>query len=80
MLLYSAPNMRFITVFVGMMIIFLTAANTFAPYAAVGGHRYKLCLYGAIMLFISGVAIIFIPAMVSVLFDNVAAMPAPPQQ
>jgi flagellar protein FlaJ len=80
MLLYSAPNMRFITVFVGMMILFLTAANTFAPYAAVGGHRYKLCLYGAIMLFISGVAIIVIPAMVSVLFENVAAMPAPPQQ
>jgi len=80
MLLYSAPNMQFITVFVGMMILFLTAANTFAPYAAVGGHRYKLCLYGAIMLFISGVAIIVIPAMVSVLFENVAAMPAPPQQ
>jgi flagellar protein FlaJ len=80
MLLYSAPNMRFITIFVGMMILFLTAANTFAPYAAVGGHRYKLCLYGAIMLFISGVAIIIVPALVSVLFENIAATPATPTQ
>jgi flagellar protein FlaJ len=80
MLLYSAPNMRFISIFVGLMILLLTAANTFAPYAAVGGHRYKLCLFGAIMLFLSGVAIIVIPAGVSELFQNIAATPATPTQ
>jgi len=80
MLMYSAPDMRFISIFVGIMILLLTAANTFAPYAAMGGHRYKLCLFGAIMLFISGVAIIVIPAMVSVLFQNISAVPATPTQ
>lgn len=80
MLLYSAPNMRFITLFVGMMILLLTAANSFAPYAAGGGNPYKLCLFASVMMLISGIAIIVIPAMVSVLFENVSAVPAPPDQ
>jgi flagellar protein FlaJ len=74
-LLYSAPNMRFISLFVGMMILVLTAANSFAPYAAGGGNRYKLCLFAAVMMFMSGIAIIVVPAMVSVLFQNIAATP-----
>jgi flagellar protein FlaJ len=74
-LLYSAPNMRFVSLFVGMMILVLTAANSFAPYAAGGGNRYKLCLFAAIMMFMSGVAILVIPAVVSVLFQNIAAAP-----
>jgi len=80
MLLYSAPNMHFISLFVGMMILVLTAANTFAPYAAGGGNRYKLCLFAAIMMFMSGIAIIVVPAMVSVLFQNIAATPTSPGQ
>jgi flagellar protein FlaJ len=80
MLLFSAPNMSFITVFVGMMIILITGANTFAPYAAAGGSPYKLCLFASVMMFISGISIIVIPAMVSVLFENVAAVPATPGQ
>ena len=79
-LLYSAPNMRFITLFVGMMILVLTAANSFAPYAAGGGNRYKLCLFAAIMMFMSGVAIIVIPAAVSALFANIATTPTPAGQ
>jgi flagellar protein FlaJ len=79
-LLYSAPNMHFISLFVGMMILVLTAANSFAPYAAGGGNRYKLCFFAAVMMFMSGVAIIVIPAVVSVLFQNIAATPASPGQ
>jgi flagellar protein FlaJ len=79
MLIYSSPDMRFISFFVYTMILFLTAANAFAPYAAVGGNRYKLCLFGAIMLFLSGAAIILIPNMVSALFDNISAAPTAPQ-
>jgi flagellar protein FlaJ len=79
-LLYSAPNMHFISLFVGMMILVLTAANSFAPYAAAGGNRYKLCLFAAIMMFMSGIAIIVIPAMVSTLFQNIAATPTPSGQ
>jgi flagellar protein FlaJ len=80
MLLYSAPDMRFINLFVGLMILMLTAANSFAPYAAVGGHRYKIFLFAAIMMFMSGIAILVIPALVSVLFQNIAATPATPTQ
>jgi archaellum biogenesis protein FlaJ (TadC family) len=80
MLLYSAPNMRFITLFVGMMILVLTAVNSFAPYAAGGGNPYKLCLFGSVMMLISGIAIITVPAVVSMLFESVAATPAPPSQ
>jgi flagellar protein FlaJ len=80
LLLYSAPNMHFISLFVGMMILLLTAANSFAPYAAGGGSPYKICLFAALMMFISGIAVLVIPAMVSVLFQNIAATPAPPPQ
>jgi flagellar protein FlaJ len=79
-LLFSSPNMQIITVFVGMMIVLLTAANTFAPYAAGGGHPYKLALFGSIMMFISGIAIITVPAGVSMLFESVAAVPATPTE
>jgi flagellar protein FlaJ len=80
MILYSAPNMHFITLFVGMMILVLTAANSFAPYAAGGGNRYKLCLFAAIMMFMSGVAIIVIPDMVSMVFKNISTTPGTPVQ
>jgi len=79
-LLYSAPNMGFISLFVSMMILVVTAANTFAPYAAGGGNRYKLCLFAAVMMFMSGVAMLVIPAVVSVLFENIAATPTSPGQ
>ncbi len=74
-ILYSAPNMRFISIFVGIMIVVLTAANSFAPYAAGGGNRYKLCLFAAVMMFMSGVAMMVVPAMVSMVFHNIAATP-----
>jgi len=51
----------------------LTVADTFAPYAAAGGHIYKLCLYGAVMAFISGVCMLAIPAIVHAIFANVAS-------
>ncbi len=80
MLLFGAPNMEFIKLFVGMMILLLTAANSFAPYAAGGGSRYRLCLFASVMMFISGVAIIIVPAAVSALFQSVSGTPAVPGQ
>jgi archaellum biogenesis protein FlaJ (TadC family) len=72
--------MHFISLFVGMMILVLTAANSFAPYAAGGGNRYKLCLFAAVMMFMSGIAIMVVPAIVSVLFENIATTPTSPGQ
>lgn len=72
-LLFAAPNIAFIRAFVIAVVLVLTATNTFAPYAAGGGHPYKLCLYGAVMTFLTGVAMLIIPAIVQGLFASVAA-------
>jgi archaeal flagellar protein FlaJ len=72
-LLFTSPDMDFVRAFIVAVILILTASNTFAPYAAAGGHVYKLCLYGAVMCFLSGVAMLLIPAAVQALFASVAA-------
>ncbi len=75
-LLFQSPAIEFIPVFVGTVALLLTAANSFAPYAAAGGHRLKLCLYGAIMMVISGLALMLVPHLVRALFESVASTPA----
>jgi flagellar protein FlaJ len=70
-LLFQAPALGFIPVFVGTVAIMLTAANSFAPYAAAGGHRLKLCLYLAVMMVITGLMMIVVPSMVDALFKSV---------
>jgi flagellar protein FlaJ len=72
-LLFTSPDIAFVKAFVMAVVLVLTAANTFAPYAAGGGHPYKLCLYGAVMCFLSGIAMLIIPAVVHMLFASVAA-------
>jgi archaeal flagellar protein FlaJ len=72
-LLFAAPDMAFIRAFIVAVILILTAANTFAPYAASGGHVYKLCLYGSVMCFLSGLAMLVIPWIVQGLFASIAA-------
>jgi len=70
-LMYGAPNMAFVDIFVGAVVVMVTAANAFAPYAASGGHRYKLCAFAAIMMFMSGVALIVVPELVTAIFETV---------
>jgi archaellum biogenesis protein FlaJ (TadC family) len=53
----------------------LTLANSFAPYAASGGHRYKIFNFAVIMMLISGVSYIVIPEVVQGLFASVAETP-----
>lgn len=74
-LLYQSPALGFMSVFVGTVAIMLTAANSFAPYAASGGHRLKLCLYAAVMMALSGIALLVVPHLVQVLFENVGSTP-----
>lgn len=76
LLVFSSPALSFIPVFVSTVALMLTASNAFAPYAAAGGHRLKLCMYAAVMMIISGVAMIVIPQMVQALFANIAEGPA----
>jgi flagellar protein FlaJ len=77
-LLLQFASLDFIPMFVGVVAIMLTAANSFAPYAATGGHRLKLCLYAAIMMAISGVALLVVPHLVQAVFENIASSPASP--
>lgn len=67
----------FVPVFVATVAIFITAANSFAPYGATGGHRLKLCLSAAIMLMISGVTMFVVPHVVQGLFENIATSGVP---
>lgn len=62
----------FIPMFVATVAIFITASNSFAPYAATGGHRLKLCLFTAVMLIVSGVTMFVVPHVVHGLFENIA--------
>jgi len=72
-LLFTSPDIGFVRSFIIAVILILTAANTIAPYAASGGHPYKLCLYGSVMCFLSGLAMLLIPWVVQALFASVAA-------
>jgi len=74
-LLFQFSSLEFIPVFVATVALMLTAANSFAPYAAVGGHRMKLCLYAAVMMIISGVAFLIIPSLVGAIFDSISTNP-----
>jgi flagellar protein FlaJ len=74
-ILYAAPDMAFIDFLVSTMIILLTAANSFAPYAAAGGHRYRVFTFAIVMLAVSGVCLLVIPAAVQALFSSVSSTP-----
>jgi flagellar protein FlaJ len=71
--LVQLAGASFIPIFVGTVALFVTAANSFAPYGATGGHRLKICLYAAIMMVMSGVVMFAVPHVVHGLFDNIAA-------
>jgi flagellar protein FlaJ len=74
-ILYSSPDMRMITILLMSTIILLTIANSFAPYAASGGHRFKLFIYASLMMGISGVTMLIVPFVVESLFRSVSQSP-----
>jgi len=74
-IVFAAPDGAFIRLLVVISILMLTAANAFAPYAASGGHRYKVFISAVMMLLISGVSYIVIPEIVHGLFASVAETP-----
>ena len=57
---------------VTFIILVLTAANTFAPKAAEGGHNLKLLYNFGIMSAISGANMLLIPRFVNGIFSSVA--------
>jgi flagellar protein FlaJ len=71
-LAFASPNVAFIRGFALVVTLVLTAVNTWAPHAASGGHHHKVWLYAAVMLLISGLALVTVPWVVHGLFDSVA--------
>lgn len=51
-----------------IIVIVLAFSNSFATYAAGGGHIYTLSFYLSITLIISGGAIVFVPSLVQFMF------------
>jgi flagellar protein FlaJ len=72
---FAAPDMGFIGMLVSLNIVLLTLVNSFAPYAAGGGHRYGIFKFAFMMMIISGVAMLVVPWVVGSLFSSVAAPP-----
>jgi flagellar protein FlaJ len=73
---FAAPDMQLIGGFVSVMVLMLTLVNSFAPYAASGGHRFKICLYASVMMVLTGIALLAVPAIVQGLFRSVSTMPS----
>ncbi len=72
---FANPNFGLITIFVTVAIILLTVANSFAPYAASGGHKFKFFAFASVMMMMSGVAFLVVPPIVQGLFSKVSAGP-----
>ncbi|HWC29018.1 MAG TPA: hypothetical protein VG845_02945, partial [Dehalococcoidia bacterium] len=75
-IVFAAPDEAFIRILVVISIMMLTLANSFAPYAAAGGHRYRIFNYAVIMMMITGVCMLVIPTIVHGLFSSLADTPA----
>ncbi len=71
-LAFASPDVAFIRGFSLVVVIVLTVVDTWAPHAASGGHHHKIWLYAAVMLFLSGLALMGIPPIVQGLFHGVA--------
>jgi len=68
----GSSAMGMLSFMVLVIVIVLSVSNAFAIYAVGGGHIYKLAFYLAIMMTISGAALVFIPLVVDMLFSGMA--------
>jgi flagellar protein FlaJ len=74
-LAFATPNIAFIRGFALVVVLVLTVVDTWAPHSTAGGHHHKVWLYAAIMLVLSGMALMFVPQVVGGLFHSVSANP-----
>jgi flagellar protein FlaJ len=71
-LAFASPDIGFIRGFALVVTIVLTFVDTWSPHATAGGHHHKVWLYAAIMMLMSGLMLMFVPHMVSGLFQSVS--------
>jgi len=74
-LAFATPNIAFIRGFALVVVLVLTVVDTWAPHSTAGGHHHKVWLYAAIMMVLSGLALMFVPQVVGGLFHSVSANP-----
>jgi flagellar protein FlaJ len=72
---FANPDFGLISFFVSISIVLLTVANSFAPYAAGGGHKFKFFAFAAVMMLMSGLSLLTVPPVVDSLFQRVAETP-----
>jgi flagellar protein FlaJ len=72
-LAFAAPNVGFIRAFALVVTLLLTVVNSWAPHVTEGGHHHKFWAYAAVMMLISGLALMFIPHVVQNLFHSASA-------
>lgn len=77
-LTFASTDTHFIQGLVLLVILVLTIVNSFVPNAASGGDRYSLCLYAALMLFISGLSLTVVPLITERIFGGILSGAAPP--
>jgi flagellar protein FlaJ len=71
-LAFASPDIGFIRGFALVVTLVLTVVDTWSPHAAAGGHHHKVWLYAAVMLLMSGLALMFVPHVVGGLFHSVS--------
>ncbi|MDP2766623.1 MAG: hypothetical protein Q8O41_04105, partial [Candidatus Methanoperedens sp.] len=64
-------NVDFANSFAVTTVVVITIANVLAIKFATGGHRYKLCTYGALLCFLSGVEILVVPRIAGLIFSGI---------
>jgi archaellum biogenesis protein FlaJ (TadC family) len=71
-LAFASPNVAFLRGFALVVTLFLTVVDTWSPHVTSGGHHHKVWGYAAVMLVISGVLLMGVPAVVQGLFHSVS--------
>jgi flagellar protein FlaJ len=71
-LAFASPNVAFIRGFALVVTLVLTVVDSWAPHATSGGHHHKVWIYAAVMMLMSGLALMFVPQVVGGLFHSVA--------
>jgi archaellum biogenesis protein FlaJ (TadC family) len=66
----NSSQMKMLLIMITAVALVLTVANALAAYATGGGHIYKLAFYLAITCVMSGVVMLLVPKVVTLLFSG----------
>jgi flagellar protein FlaJ len=67
--LFQNVNVDLLAQYAFMMVLVLTICNAVAAWVTVGGNKYKIFYYGAIMAVTAGLVLIIVPVIVEAIFS-----------